>query len=338
MLFDFVSFIPRAVVQGIPLLYGSTGETLTEKSGNLNLGIPGIMYVGGICGVIGSFFYEQHASTVSAFPAIAIPLLCSLLGSFLMGLLYCFLTVTLRANQNVTGLTITTFGLGLYFFIGKGLGDRWPVMTSADALVSGFSAREIPLLSSIPVVGKALFSHNILVYLGILVAAAVWWYLTCTKTGLRLRSVGENPGAADSVGVNILLYKYVHLILGSGIMGLGGFYMALNMGGSFEGSNCWINGYGWIAIALVIFANWNPLYAILGTLVFGFFNTLQIYSGSLAGAFPDALGWLNSIPSHLFKALPFLITAIVLVVTSIRKREGSGQPAALGLNYFREER
>ena len=138
------------------------------------------------------------------------------------------------------------------------------------------------------------------------------------------------------MGVNILLYKYVHLILGSGIMGLGGFYMALNMGGSFEGSNCWINGYGWIAIALVIFANWNPLYAILGTLVFGFFNTLQIYSGSLAGAFPDALGWLNSIPSHLFKALPFLITAIVLVVTSIRKREGSGQPAALGLNYFRE--
>ena len=135
-----------------------------------------------------------------------------------------------------------------------------------------------------------------------------------------------------------MLVKAVHLILGSGIMGLGGFYMALNMGGSFEGSNCWINGYGWIAIALVIFANWNPLYAILGTLVFGFFNTLQIYSGSLAGAFPDALGWLNSIPSHLFKALPFLITAIVLVVTSIRKREGSGQPAALGLNYFREER
>ena len=183
-----------------------------------------------------------------------------------------------------------------------------------------------------------LVGSYMLVYLGILVAAAVWWYLTCTKTGLRLRSVGENPGAADSVGVNILLYKYVHLILGSGIMGLGGFYMALNMGGSFEGSNCWINGYGWIAIALVIFANWNPLYAILGTLVFGFFNTLQISSGSLAGAFPDALGWLNSIPSHLFKALPFLITAIVLVVTSIRKREGSGQPAALGLNYFREER
>ena len=149
---------------------------------------------------------------------------------------------------------------------------------------------------------------------------------------------GENPAAADSVGVNTLLYKYVHLIAGSGIMGLGGFYMALYMSGSFEGSNCWINGYGWIAIALVIFANWNPVLAILGTLVFGFFNTLQIYAGALAGAFPGPLGWLSAVPPQLYKALPFLITAIVLVGSSIWKREGSGQPAALGLNYFREER
>ena len=134
------------------------------------------------------------------------------------------------------------------------------------------------------------------------------------------------------------MYKYIHLIGGSGIMGLGGFYMALYMSGSFEGSNCWINGYGWIAIALVIFANWNPVLAILGTLVFGFFNTLQIYAGSLAGALPGSLGWLNTVPAQLYKALPFLITAIVLIASSIRRREGSGQPAALGLNYFREER
>ena len=342
-LVKFPDLLHSAIVFGTVIMFGALGEIITEKSGNLNLGVPGIMYFGGIAGLTSTFMYENvYCVNAGIEPSAALCVIMCLVASFLAsalgGLIYSFLTITLRTNQNVTGLTITTFGLGLYFFIGKGLGDRWPVMTSADALVSGFSAREIPLLSSIPVVGKALFSHNILVYLGILVAAAVWWYLTCTKTGLRLRSVGENPGAADSVGVNILLYKYVHLILGSGIMGLGGFYMALNMGGSFEGSNCWINGYGWIAIALVIFANWNPLYAILGTLVFGFFNTLQIYSGSLAGAFPDALGWLNSIPSHLFKALPFLITAIVLVVTSIRKREGSGQPAALGLNYFREER
>lgn len=120
--FDFVSFFPRAVMQGIPLLFGSTGEILTEKSGNLNLGIPGIMYVGGISGVIGSFFYEQAAGgQLNGFLAIMIPILCSLLGSLLMGLLYCFLTVTLRANQNVTGLAMTTFGVGVGNFFGGSL-------------------------------------------------------------------------------------------------------------------------------------------------------------------------------------------------------------------------
>ncbi|MBQ2177813.1 MAG: ABC transporter permease, partial [Oscillospiraceae bacterium] len=122
-MFDIVSFFPRAVMQGIPLLYGSTGEILTEKSGNLNLGIPGIMYVGAISGVIGSFLYEQSVPSgeLAALPAIAIPMLCSLLGSFLMGLLYCFLTVTLRANQNVTGLAMTTFGVGFGNFFGGSL-------------------------------------------------------------------------------------------------------------------------------------------------------------------------------------------------------------------------
>ena len=119
--FNFVSFFPRAVMQGIPLLFGSTGEILTEKSGNLNLGIPGIMYVGGISGVIGAFFYEQGAAQMNGFLAVLIPILCSLLGSLLMGLLYCFLTVTLRANQNVTGLAMTTFGVGVGNFFGGSL-------------------------------------------------------------------------------------------------------------------------------------------------------------------------------------------------------------------------
>ena len=321
-------FLFNIVLVNIPLLYGTVGEIVTEKSGSLNLGVEGTMAVGAIFGYLAGCMTNN----------LLVGLLVSFLAAGLCGLLFAVLTVSLQANQNVTGLTITTFGLGLYFFVGKGLGDKWPAMTTSDALVNGFSALEIPGLAKIPVLGKALFSHNQLVYLGIIIAVVIWWYLTYTKTGLRLRSVGENPGAADSVGVNILLYKYIHLVLGSGIMGLGGFYMALNMGGSFEGSNCWINGYGWIAIALVIFANWNPLSAILGTLVFGFFNTLQIYSGSLANAFPGPLGWLAAVPSQLYQALPFVITAIVLVVSSIRKKEGSGQPAALGTNYFREER
>ena len=185
-------FLFNIVLVNIPLLYGTVGEIVTEKAGSLNLGVEGTMAIGAIFGYLAGCMANS----------LLVGLLVSFLAAGLCGALFALLTVSLQANQNVTGLTITTFGLGLYFFIGKGLGDRWPVMTGADALVSGFSAREIPLLSSIPVVGKALFSHNILVYLGILVAAAVWWYLTCTKTGLRLRSVGENPGAADSASTS----------------------------------------------------------------------------------------------------------------------------------------
>ena len=323
-----VLFLFNIIVYNIPLLYGTVGEILTEKSGSLNLGVEGTMAVGAMFGYLAGAWTDN----------ILVGLGVSFLTAALCGLLFAVLTVSLQANQNVTGLTITTFGVGLYFFIGKGVGQNWPTMQQAPGLSAAFGAIHIPVLSDLPVVGKVLFSHNPLVYLGLAAAVLVWWYLSRTKMGLKLRAVGENPGAADSVGVNLLLYKYVNLMLGSGIMGLGGFYMALNMSGSFEGSNCWVNGYGWIAIALVIFANWNPLYAILGTVVFGFFNTLQVYAGTLASAFPEGLGWLNAVPPHLFKALPFIITAIVLVASSIRSREGSGQPAALGLNYFREER
>lgn len=322
-------FLFNIVIYNIPLLYGTVGEIIIEKSGSLNLGVEGIMAVGAIFG------YLIGCSANS----LTVGILASFVCAGLFGIIFAVLTVTMQANQNVTGLTMTTFGVGLFFFIGKGLSASWPVMTQYEHINNGFkNPIEIPLLSKIPVLGKAFFSHNILVYLGILIAVAVWFYLSKTKTGLRLRAIGENPGAADSLGINIALYKYVHIILGSGIMGIGGYYMGLNLGGSFEGSNCWINGYGWIAVALVIFANWNTLAAILGTLVFGFFNTLQIYSGSLAYAFPKALGFLDKIPSQLYQALPFIITALVLIFSSVRKNNKSAQPASLGLNYYREER
>ena len=322
------SFIHNIIVYNIPLLYGTVGEIVVEKSGSLNLGVEGIMAVGAIFGYIAGCY----ANSLGVGIAVAF-----LMGA-LCGLLFAALTVSLQANQNITGLTLTTFGLGVYFFVGNGLKAKaWPVMGDYANIKAGFTDLPIPGLSKLPLIGNGLFTHNILVYLGIAIAIGMWWYLNHTTPGLKLRAVGENPGAADSVGINVKRTKYLHICLGCGIMGIGGYYMGLNMSGSFN-SSCWINGYGWIAVALVIFANWNPALAILGTFVFGFFNTLRVSGSSLAAAFPAGLGWLAEVPSQLYQALPFAITAIVLIVTSVRNKRGSGLPASLGVNYFREER
>lgn len=321
------SFIYNIIIWNIPLLYGTVGEIVVEKSGSLNLGVEGTMAVGAIFGYLAGCYANS----------MGLGILAAFLTGALCGLLFAILTVSLQANQNITGLTLTTFGLGIYFFVGNGVkSSGWPAMS--ESLAEGFKDIEILLLSDIPIIGKAFFGQNILVYLGIAIAVFMWWYLKHTSLGLKLRSVGENPGAADSVGINVKRMKYIHICIGCGIMGIGGYYMGLNMSGSFN-SICWINGYGWIAVALVIFANWSPAIAILGTFVFGFFNTLRVSAGSLSMAFPSVLSWLSKIPSQLYDALPFIITAIVLIVTSIRNKRGSsGLPAALGLNYFREER
>ncbi len=322
------NFLHNIVVYNIPLLYGTVGEIVVEKSGSLNLGVEGIMAVGAIFGYIVGCFANS----------LAVGILMGFLAGALCGLLFAVLTVSLQANQNITGLTLTTFGLGVYFFVGNSLKSvAWPAMNDYENIKNGFADIAIPGLSRIPIIGEGLFSHNIMVYLAVVIALVMWYYLRHTGPGLKLRAVGENPGAADSVGINVKRMKYLHIMLGCGIMGIGGYYMGLNMSGSFN-SSCWINGYGWIAVALVIFANWSPALSILGTLVFGFFNTLRVSGSSLAAAFPGALGWLAGVPTQLYQALPFIITAIVLVVSSVRKKKGSGQPASLGLNYFREER
>lgn len=323
-------FLFNIIVYNIPLLYGTTGEIMTEKSGSLNLGVEGIMAIGAVAGYLAGAKADN----------LLVAVLVSFLASGLVGLLFSFLTVTLQANQNVTGLTITTFGVAFYYFIGNAVSNSaggWPRLSGTNLDLQS-QPIAIPGLSKIPFIGTALFSHGILVYLGIVIAILMWLYFNKTVPGLKLRAIGENPGAADSLGVNITLYKYAHIIVGSGIMGIGGLYMGLNLGGSFEGSNCWINGYGWISIALVIFANWSPAKALLGTLVFGFFNTLRVQNAALAYTFPNALGWLNKIPSHFFSALPFIITLIVLITSSLSSKKKSGEPQAIGRNYYREDR
>lgn len=330
MLDVLMLFLFNIIVYNIPLLYGTTGEIMIEKSGSLNLGVEGTMAIGAVVG------YLAGAKSGS----LLVACLVSFIASGLVGFLFAFLTVSLQANQNVTGLTITTFGVAFYYFIGNAVANSsagWPQLNETS-LAAKTQAIEIPLLSKIPFIGKILFSHMILVYVGVLIAILMWVYFKKTVPGLKLRAIGENPAAADSLGVNVTFYKYLHIIIGSGIMGLGGLYMALNLGGTFEGSNCWINGYGWISIALVIFANWSPAKAILGTFIFGFFNTLRVQNAALAYAFPEALGWLTKIPSHFFSALPFIITLIVLIASSLSKKKKSGEPQAIGRNYYREDR
>ena len=221
---DLISFLPRAVMQGIPLLYGSTGEILTEKSGNLNLGIPGIMYVGGICGVIGAFFYEQSTpvASMNGLLAVGIPMLCSLLGSLLMGLLYCLLTVTLRANQNVTGLAMTTFGVGIGNFFGGSLikltGSEVPSI--ALSATSAYFSKSLPFADKLGVFGQMFLSYGFLAYLAILLALLASYFLKHTRPGLHLRAVGESASTADAAGINVTKYKYLATCIGSMIAGL----------------------------------------------------------------------------------------------------------------------
>ena len=330
MFFKFiVSFFPRAVMQGIPLLFGSTGEILTEKSGNLNLGIPGIMYVGGISGVIGAFFYEQNAAQMNGFLAVLIPLLCSLLGSLLMGLLYCFLTVTLRANQNVTGLAMTTFGVGVGNFFGGSLikltGSEVPSI--ALSKTSLFFKTTLPGTDSTGWFGELFLSYGFLAYAAILIAIGTSYFLNRTRPGLHLRAVGESASTADAAGINVTKYKYLATCIGSMIAGLGGLYYVMDYANGVWSNNAF-GDRGWLAIALVIFTIWRPNTSIWASILFGGLYILNIYLPT---------GTQMAV-KELYKMLPYVITLVVLIIVSLRKKREDQPPASLGLSYFREER
>ena len=331
-MFDIVSFIPRAVAQSIPLLYGSTGETLTEKAGNLNLGIPGVMYVGGICGVIGAFFYEQScggAANMNGFLAVAIPMLCCLVGSLLMGLLYCVLTVNLRANQNVTGLAMTTFGVGFGNFFGGSLiklsgADVPNISLSAT---SAYFSRHLALGDTTGWFGKIFLSYGFLAYLAILIAFIAAYYLRRTRTGLQLRAVGESPATADAAGINITRYKYLATCIGCMIAGLGGLYYVMDYACGIW-SNDAFGDRGWLTIALVIFTIWRPNISVFASILFGGLYILYIFipTGTDLAA------------KELYKMLPYVVTILVLIMTSMRNKRENQPPASLGLAYFREDR
>ena len=329
MLNTIVLFLHRAIVQGIPLLFGSTGETITEKSGNLNLGIPGIMYVGGVSGVIGAFFYEKSLNGAPINPVLGIllPLLASLLGSCLMSLIYSFLTITLRANQNVTGLVLTTFGVGIGNFFGGSLATLFGEGGSlALTATSNLFRKSLPFASSTGYFGEIFFSYGFLAYVAIILAILTSFFFKKTKKGLSLRAVGENPATADAAGINVITYKYVATCVGGMIAGLGGLYFIMDYT-----NGVWSNGgfgdRGWLAVALVIFTIWRPNFGIFGSILFGGLYIVYLFIPGLGRS-----------SQELFKMLPYIVTIIVLVFISMKKRRENQPPQSLGLNYFRDDR
>lgn len=325
-----LAFIPRAIVQGIPLLYGSTGEIITEKSGNLNLGIPGVMYVGAISGVIGSFLYEHSATELNPALAILIPMVCCLLGSLIMGLIYCFLTVTLRANQNVTGLAMTTFGVGFGNFFGGSLIKLVDTDVPSITLTatSGYFSRSLPFASKLGAFGKLFLSYGFLAYLAVIIALAASYFLNHTRKGLHLRAVGENPNTADAVGINVSKYKYIATCVGCMIAGLGGLYYVMDYACGVWSNNAF-GDRGWLAIALVIFTIWRPNLSILASFLFGGLYILYLY-------IPTGMDHMEL--QELYKMIPYVVTLVVLIATSVRSKRENQPPESLGLPYFREER
>ncbi len=327
----------RAIMQGIPLLYGATGEIITEKSGNLNLGIPGIMFTGSACGVIGAFLYEiKFGATheLNAFWVIMLPMLLSILGSLLVSLVYCFLTVTLHANQNVTGLAITTFGTGFSTFIigylaklSGGEGDATGVVIpityqhySASPAGNGGNWFQTMFLS-----------YGFMVYLGIAIAVMAHLFMKYTRPGLQLRAVGENPATADAAGINVTGYKYAATCFGGILAGLGGLVYSLECSeGAVETGG--IGDRGWIAVALVIFTLWKPALAIVGSFLFGYLYNLNVFPPQIGDSAP------SSAVKELYKMIPYVITIIVLIISSVRRKRENQPPASLGQSYFREER
>lgn len=328
MLEIVASFFRQAVIQGIPLLYGSTGEILTEKSGNLNLGIPGIMYIGGIMGVIGAYFYENAVEVINPFLAVLIPFACSFFGSMLMALIYSFLTVTLRANQNVTGLALTTFGTGVGNFFGGSLSSLFGEGGSIALNATGnLYKTTLPFADDLGLFGETFLSFGFLAYLAIAIAIAAQYFLNHTRAGLSLRAVGESPATADAAGINVTKYKYLATCIGGGISGLGGcYYVMVYIRGTWENQGT-IEALGWLAVALVIFATWKPLRNIWGSYLFGALYWAYFYIPGLTRS-----------SQEIFKMIPYLVTLFVLITVSLRKKKEDQPPASLGIPYFREER
>ncbi|MDD6240552.1 MAG: ABC transporter permease [Eubacteriales bacterium] len=323
---NWVLLLQSGIAIATVFLFGCVGEILMEKAGHLNLGIPGVMCFGTLGGCLGvSLFMSNYSSDYSAAPwfgLMIVALLFSALFSAIAGLIYGFLTVSLRANQNVTGLALTTFGAGLADYFMNSLNK------------DSFSYAATIIRSCLPFAQnndnwfvQIFFNHGFLVYFAIILSILVAIVLRKTRVGLNLRAIGENPAAADAAGINVNLYKYLAIIQGSIIAGFGGlFYVMDYVGGSWENSNT-IQAFGWLALALVIFTVWRSNLAILGSIIFGILFIL-----------PSFVSGISFLQMQAMKLIPYIATVLVLILTSIIGKKSVQPPASLGLSYFREDR
>ena len=327
---SLIAWIMRAIPFGTIIMYGAMGETITEKSGNLNLGVPGIMYLGGFAGFASAYFYENSVANPNPVLSVLIALICALAASALGGLIYAFLTISLRANQNVTGLALTTFGMGVANFFGVFILNG--ATYSAAPVANKAFAAKIPVLSQMGVLGQTVFSYGFLAYAAIVLAILLHWFFTRTRAGLNLRAVGENPATADAAGINVTRYKYLATCAGAAICGLGGLYYVLDYNQGIWATTEQIQALGWLALALVIFTTWKPLNAIWGAYLFGILYWLYQFLPSLLGI------TVSSAMTDLVQMVPYVVTILVLIAVSMRRKKEDQPPAHLGLAYFREER
>jgi len=326
--FNLIGLIRAAVLNGTPLLFGTSGEILTEKSGNLNLGVEGLMYMGGAFGLCGAFYYGQIAGdNANGIIAIIIALLCAFASGMVGSLIFSFLTITLRTNQTVTGLALTIFGTGVGQFVGELL--RLKVggnVSISNSLKETFVNSPFPtFLQEIPVLGPVLFSYNVFVYIGLVMCVVMAIFMSKTKKGLYLRAVGESPATADAAGINVEKYKYWATIIGGGISATGGMVHTMTIAGSVW-NHSGLSGVGWVSVALVIFCLWRPANALWGSILFG--GLLVLYL-----RLP-----IFFIPTQIYKIVPYIVTAVVLIIVSMKQRREDQPPQALGAAYFREER
>lgn len=307
-----IGFLAAAVVAATPLFFATLGELITEKSGSLNLGIEGMMLMGAVMGFYGG--YNTGNPWIALIAAIA--------AGAGGALIFAFLTVTLRANQVVTGLTLTIFGTGFASFVGQPM-----IGFSVPAGIKTFFAKvSIPILGDIPGIGPIFFRQDVFVYAGYVMVVLFSIYLFKTKIGLNVRAVGENTAAADASGIRVNLYKYIHIVMGGALCGLGGAYLALVTVPIWQADV--VSGRGWIAVALVIFASWNPIKAFGAAFIFGALSILGLRMQSMG----------INISQYVVDMAPYVATIIIVILSTRKNRKEDLPPANLSVPYFREER